>query len=638
VLPPIDAGVEPEVDAGRRRPDAGILLPPPDAGIPFTGNQAGEPCPKEVYGAPDPDGGKPDSIFGICVNLHEVAGTALLNDQPAQSPIELKFQAAAYQSEYHAPTDSFGRYSAKVMRSRYDIYKYHPLGIFPSHDGPEEFGQIDLTKDQARDVRVKSHQVRGSALFGGLPFTPSTLPGDVNLIAAGYPAEQRVSVTSQGGSYETAFIEGTFQINLSAPPNALMGTELTNYPLTTFFDLRAPASFDINIPTSELSGNVTFDGAPIPDRKPGTDFMLDYIPINGQEVVASTHHEGGIQGFTSLLPKDKYSVMLRLEAQPDRHLPSMVFNKQLAQTVDLNANASLNVDLKMWNVEGGILIDGQPPPPNPSANYLMFWYGWSGTIAPASLLYYELPLDNAAFSLRVFPSKYSVFLWITDAFGPDFAEGWTLLNRAIDVVGDTQMPVNIETEVFEGRLIIDGKIPEKGQPVGELRFQSRIQGQEGTYWRTITPTTTDGTFRVRLPKGKYKVDFAIDRRTYPEYATGWTNIFSTLDMTVRQPLAEVRYDTAYLTGPLRVGGKVVDDNLPGGEVGLYLQRHSTAGWYEWDFKGGTPDYKIRIPEGDYLLHFRIFENAIPGVAFGEAPMGVTVPVWKPVVQPPTAPR
>lgn len=638
---PIDAGEEPVVDAGRKKPDAGIFIPPPnDGGIPFSGNQAGEPCPPETYGPADRDGGAPDVVFGLCIAVHEVSGTAQLNDLPAPSPIQLRFQAAAYQSELVTPTDGFGRYRAKAMRSRYDIFKYHPSGVFPTHDGPEEFGLIDLSRqDQQRDVRVRSHEVRGSALFGGLPFVPATFPYDINLYASGYPVEQSVGVTSQAGSYQTALLEGTFQVNLSAPPSALMGTELIRYPLTTFMDLRKPAALDIDIPTSELDGNVTIDGAPIPDRKQGsTDFQLDFIPMNGNEVVVSTHHEGGVMGFTSLVPKDRYSVMLRFEAQADRHLPSMIFNKQIAQQVDLTQNASLNVNLSTFLVEGGILIDGRSPPANPSADYVMFWYGWSGATAPASLLYYELPLDNGAFSLQVFPSEYSVFLWLTDVFAPDLAEGWVLLRRSIDITGNTQMPVDIETELFEGRLIIDGKPPPQGQPACELRFSSRIQGQEGTYWRTVTPTTTDGTFKVRLPKGKYKVDFAIDRRTYPEYATGWINVFSTLDMTVPQPMADVRYDTVLMTGPLRVGKSIVDDNLPGPEVGLFLQRRRDAVWYQWDFAGGSPNYRMRLPEGDWLLHARIFEGAIPGVAWGEAPMGVSVPVYKPVPEPAPLPR
>jgi hypothetical protein len=636
---PLDAGSE-VPDAGKKpKFDAGTLLPPPDAGIVFTGNQAGEKCLPETYGPPDRDGGEPDMIFGLCIAVNEVSGTAQLNDLPAASPIQLKFQAAAYQSEIVTPTDNFGRYAAKALRSRYDIFKYHPTGIFPTHDGPEEFGLLDLTsKDQQRDLKVRSHELRGSALFGNLPFTPTAAPGDITLFASGYPAEQTVAVTSQGGSYQTSLLEGTFQVNLSSPPTALMGTELIRYPLTSFLNLTRSSGLDISINTSELDGNVTIDGAPIPDRKVGTDFQLDFIPVNGTEVIASTHHEGGVMGFTSLLPKDRYSVMLRFESQPDRHLPSMIFNKQIAQQIDLTNNASLNVNLPTFVVEGGILVDGMPPPPNPTGSYTMFWYGWSGSTAPASLLYYELPLDNAAFSLNVFPSEYSVFLWVTEVFGPDFAEGWVLLRRSIDVNSNTQMPINIETALFEGKLFIDGQAPPQGQPAGELRFSSRIQGQEGTYWRTVTPSTTDGTFKVRLPVGKYKVDFAIDRRTYPEHASGWSLIFSTLDLTVHQPQADVRYDTVSMTGPLRVGKAIVDDNLPGSEVGLYLQRRRDGLWYQWDFPGGTPDYKMRLPEGDWTLHARIFEGAIPGVAWGEAPMGVTVPAYKRVPPPPPPQR
>jgi hypothetical protein len=38
---------------------------------------------------------------------------------------------------------------------------------------------------------------------------------------------------------------------------------------------------------------------------------------------------------------------------------------------------------------------------------------------------------------------------------------------------------------------------------------------------------------------------------------------------------------------------------------------------------------LRVPEGDYSLDFVINENAIDGVAFGNAPMGRRINVIKP---------
>lgn len=626
-----DAG-EPVVtpDAGRRQPfDAGILLPPVDAGVVFTGIHAGEACPPGLYGGVDLDGGEADAVWGLCVALRELTGTALLDDLPAVGSTQFVFQAAHYQSEIQDAPDIFGRYAVKVMRSRYDILKYHPSGVFPTHEGPEEFGLVDMTKDQSRDVKVRSHEIRGGVTFGGLPFAPSTFPPDVQLSAAGFPSEQRVSVTSQGGSYEARLLEGSFSLWLSAPPSALMGTELIHYPVSSSVNLTQSMGLDIDVPASELDGNVTLDGAPIPDRKAGTDFQLDFTPSGGSEPIASTHHEGGINGFTSLVPQGKYSVMLRFEAAPDKHLPSMIWNKQVAQLVDLNQNATLNVDLGTRWVEGGILIDGAPPPPNPGAIYTMFWYGWSGTTAPASFLYYELPLDTASFQLRTFPSEYTVFLWLEDKFGPDLVEGWYIATRSIDVQTDTQLPIDIETATLEGHLKVDGVPVPKGVAGGELRFRSR----DGTYSKTIVPLADDGTYRIRIPKGHYDIYFRVDNDTYPEYATGWSLILGAVDLTVPQPL-EIDYRTILVSGPLRVGGEIVKDNLPGADVSLVMQRYRDRQWFQWDFPGGTPEYRMRIPEGDYTLHFQIHQGAIPDVAWGEAPMGVTVPLYRALPTPP----
>jgi hypothetical protein len=92
---------------------------------------------------------------------------------------------------------------------------------------------------------------------------------------------------------------------------------------------------------------------------------------------------------------------------------------------------------------------------------------------------------------------------------------------------------------------------------------------------------------------------------------------------------DLNYQTVAVTGPLRVAGAVVEDTIGGDEVGLKLTRQSDLREWEWGFEGGKSDYVMRIPEGDYALDFVINENAIDGVAFGNAPMGRRINVIKP---------
>ena len=47
--------------------------------------------------------------------------------------------------------------------------------------------------------------------------------------------------------------------------------------------------------------------------------------------------------------------------------------------------------------------------------------------------------------------------------------------------------------------------------------------------------------------------------------------------------------------------------------------------YTWGFNGGTPNYKLRIPEGDYQLTYTIARDVWPDVAWGSAAMGIKMP-------------
>lgn len=628
-----DAGETP--DAGRRKPDSGVItVIYPDASVQYPPVYAGEDCPPEAFGTTEePDGGAVEVDgglrFGLCVALRTLTGEALLNGSPVRGNINLQFLGGGFRSELNRSPDSLGRYEAKVMRSRYDILKYWPEGVFPTFEGHEDFGFLDMTKDQSRSLLANSHMLRGSAIFGGLPFTPSRFPQDIWFQAYGLPQGQEVRVTSQSGAYELSLLEGTFTLFLSTPASSLYGTELRNYQVVNRnLDFKYDQELDIDIPTSLLEGEVTLDGQPMPDRRQGADYQLAFVRPGDTEAAIISHQEGGVPGYAALVPKGEYGVQLRFEAAPDRHLPSEVWNKPLAPYMNLNSDGRLSVNLTTHLVEGGILVDGRPVRPNPSYNWRLFMFGAANASEVSSYLLYEVPLDSSAFFLRVFPGDYFTILWVDDGLGDDLAEGFYIVDRYFQVHQNVSLPISLDTAMFSGRLTVDGTVPPPGQRAGWLSFRNRaMTGQYSWYRRSVT-VGEDGFFRVRLPKGEYEVYFTIDRQTFPEYASGRELLVSRIlvDEPVVQDLA---YETVKVTGPLRVAGNVVDDTIGGPEVGLKMTRQNDLREWEWGFEGGKSDYVLRIPEGDYALDFVINENAIDGVAFGNAPMGRRINVIKP---------
>jgi hypothetical protein len=516
----------------------------------------------------------------------------------------------------------------KILRGRYDLLKYWPHGVFATHEGYEDFGFLDMTKDQQRSLSVRSHLLRGSALFGGLPFIPNSFPQDVSLTASGSPVGQKVAGVSQGGAYEVSLLEGTFVLFLNSPPQSLYGTELRNFQLNTSnltFD--QDQQYDIDIATSLLEGTVTIDGQPIPDRRVGADFNLSFVKPGDGEASVITHHEGGLSQFAALVPRNAYGVQLEFQAQPDRHLPSEIRGKPLSNYLDLRHNGALTANLSTFNVEGAITIDGQPMRRSQSSTWRMYLFGAANSSEASSMLLFDVPQDLSSFQLRVFPGMYTAVLELNSAMADDLVSGYWVVDRYFQVRSNTVLPISIDTALFSGHLLVDGKAAPAGQPAGTFIFRNRALTGQYSWFRARVMTGDDGFFQVRLPKGEYEVYFVIDPATFPTYAEGRQLMVGRVALDQGVEL-DLNYETVTITGPLRVAREVVPDRVGGPEVGLILTRQSDLSEWTWSFEGGAANYVLHVPRDDWALDFVVYEGGVEGMAWGNAPMGVRMNLLK----------
>lgn len=618
--------------AGTTRDAGRPVMVVPDAGPAEPDWVAGEPCPPESFGRlVFDDGGVEDTpdgaiVFGLCAAVRTVSGQALLDGRPA-SGFKLQFKGASANGEYEKLLPPTGQYDVKVLRSNYDIFYYQPAGVFATHEGQIDFGRIDLRENQSRKLEGRTHTLAGSALFGGLPFTPTRLPNDTGLEVygasrLGYAAAQRVSTQSQAGSYELKLLEGQFAVYLNAPPAALYGTELRRfmaYPTQIAFD--HDQALDIDIPTATLEGEITIDGMPLPDRRQGTDFSLNYTIPGERDATVLTHHEGGYRTITGMVPKAEYGITLSLVGTPDKTYPAEIYAVPLVGALDLRRDGRLTANLGTEFIEGSISIDGVPVRPRPNYNWNMFMYGFAGTANSQSFLEYRVPLESASFQLRAFAGNYYTVLQLSDEFAEDLVDGWFVVDRFKQVQGPTRMPIDIKTGYYSGKVLIDGKPPPAGQASGTFFFANRAPEYRNSFFRRRLVTAEDGQFRVRLPVGDYDVFFIIDRDLYPEYAAGWRLTATQLLIRQQEMINDnIEYNTVLVTGPIRVGGQVVQKLIGGEEVGVRMERYDGR-MYEWGFSGGGPNYRMRVPPGDYKVDFVINRGGVEGTAWGAAPFG-----------------
>lgn len=623
--PPVDE------DAGVvKKPDSGVIVLPPDRPLPtWPQVYASEPCPSEAFSGLD--AGSEDAgrfLLGICVPLHTLTADAQLDGVPETKPIEVHFIAGGFESEITRQPDAQGVLQVKVMRSRYDLLRHQPGSVWPNFKGFIDHGFTDMTMDQNRSFRANTHLLRGAVRFGGLPFVPSPFPPDVWFDAYGLPDWQQSMVTSLGGSYELRLLEGTMGLFLSTPATSLYGTELRKFSVTptTNLQLDRDQEFDVDVSTSLLEANITIDGEALPDARPGSDFTITYTRPGDTDATVFSHHEGGLPSFTALVPRGLYGTTLDFDGTPNRTFPSRIAGKTLRGGVDLRQDSAFSVNFDTRAIEGSIVIDGVPARANPNYNFQLYMFGMASASSGSSFLMYEVPLDTASFRLKTFPGLYFTVLSLDDGLADELAAGWWVVDRYFEVTNDRSMPINIETSRLRAKITIDGQPPAEGQKVGRFAFRNRAiaQGQYSWFFKDVV-TTADGTFSVKLPKGEYEVYFTINRDAYPTYAQGRVLMLSRVPLLTDNQV-EMNYETVEISGPLRVGGEVVRDTIAGPEVGLRLQRQQDFQNFTWEFEGGAENYVVRVPRGSYAADFVIHENAIDGVAFGNAPMGLKLNV------------
>lgn len=615
-----------------KKPDAGrVIVPEEDSGVAINWI-AGEPCPPESFGRfVDEDGGVEDVpdgsiVFGLCAALRTVSGQAVLNGRPA-SGFYLEWKGGGVHAEYDKLLPPTGAYAVNVLRSNYDIFYYQPRGVFLTHEGQIDTGRIDLRENQNRRLEGRSYTLAGTAIFGGLPFTPTTTPFDTGLETYGasrlnFAAAQRVSTQSQAGAYELKLLEGQFAVFLNAPPAALYGTELRRFmvhPVQLAFD--RDQALDIDIPTATLEGEVLIDGRPIPNRRQGTDFKLEYTVPGEREATVVTHHEGGYRAITGMVPKAEYGITLSMVGTPDKHFPSEIFAVPLAGSIDLRTDARLTANLGTIPIEGSISIDGVPVTPKPNYNWHLFLYGGAGAATNTLFLEYQVPMDSAVFQLQAFAGNYFTIIQLSDEMADELVDGWFIVDRFKQVQAPTRLPIDIKTGYYAGKLLIDGVPPPPGVAIGTFFFANRDPLYRNSFFRRRAVTAEDGQFRVRLPIGNYDIYFLIDRDVYPEHAAGWRLTATQLLIDQQQQINDdIDYRTVLVTGPIRVGGQVVQKLVGGEEVGVRMERYDGR-MYEWGFSGGKPNYRMRVPPGDYTVDFVINRGGVENTAWGSAPFG-----------------
>ncbi len=613
------------VDAGT--PDGGFAR---DAGLSDAGSSdasspgtpdAGAPASYPVIyplspcapGTADVTGLDAAVVYPLCLVLHRFEGIATVNGAPPTASLLFSFQGAQGFSQLPISADADGGFSGRVMRGDYGQVSFRPEQIGPAHSGSKPIPAAYLTRDVVMNPVANYFTLSGRVTFGGV--VPGATGGDdLYLMAQGSPPYQLGRARPKAGNYSAKFFEGQFDVSAQIPFAALGDAELRGYPGASLVNLDQDRQANINVPAVRVGGSVRIDGMPFPDRAPEEDYEIVFEDVQtGGEVVGSYHHAGA-RNFSTRVPPGNYHVRLNSTVRSDDSLPAIIINKRLATSVSVtDGGLDISADLTTITREGALALDGVPVAANPGQHWFLYTVAESETNSPWFVSYYVVPLNAPSFGLKLFPARYYVLFYLSPVLSPDLAEGWYLFNQSLELKTSGTLPIDIATATVEGTLLIDGEPADaQGSVSGTLAFS----GAKGTFYKDVT--TQDGRFRVQVPKGHYSVAFYVNRKTYPEYASGRAVLVPDLDLQQSQEL-ELRYDTQRVIGPLSLGDDLNGNRPNGPELELVLQKSGSEVFVVG--LEASDQYAFRIPKGTYQPRIRILSGAFENVASGEAQLG-----------------
>ncbi|HET7503628.1 MAG TPA: hypothetical protein VFK02_21555 [Kofleriaceae bacterium] len=317
-----------------------------------------------------------------------VSGKLTVNGQPwtAGTGAAIELSRAGEPRRGVLPVGADGSYDGVIAPGRYEVrYRGDPstCGVHAAA-APCNAGVLrsdaTLTASGALDLDVPMVAISGALSLAGSGFPATASRGSISFgldgdavalaIAGSAPAERpRYEIALVAGHYAVGFVGPDAGCAPPVPCNA--GTLRRDVALT------ADGALDLDVPTVQLAGVVTANGAALPVLGGALRGGVRFVgPDTGSAGAVAVLSATGTARYAVALLPGRYDV--RFEGSPELCLvdnaTSVPCNRATLRTgLSIAVDGALDLDLRTARVTGKVSLDGGPMPVSSSSRATLAW-------------------------------------------------------------------------------------------------------------------------------------------------------------------------------------------------------------------------------------------------------------------------
>lgn len=478
---------------------------------------------------------------------------------------------------------------ASVLAGTYDVFYSHVAGsaVVPVNRNAR-IGTLDAADDVENVIDIPAVVVTGSFSFDAAPAPadPSE-SGRVWLRDPDTGDEAPLGDTSVG-FYSAIVVPGDYQLEYRATAGSGIAPMNPRGTFGTFTAQHSEVPTDIDIPTVQVSGAFSFDGAPAPDDPSESGRIL---LGRGADVVAVGNTTVGFYSVR-LLP-GAYDVTY--EAVAGAGIAPANERAVIGSLVAKGAAMTSDIDIDTVVVEGSLTFNGATPPADPTDDGFVVLRHANGD---------RVLLGNTAtgsYSRRVVAGFYDVY-YVQDTSSTDAPRNTNARIRELEATDGAFGDIDIPRVDVSGTITLDGAPPpDSDYQDGHLFLRDPESGDS-----VLLGTTRAGAYSAPVVPGDYEVVYVAQTPGAPlPINTGAT--IGELSVAAGKPVVvAIDVPALSLAGAVTVNGAAAPmDTLDIGN--LYLVDTHTR---EQMYLGSTYDaaYQQTLTPGEYLVYYRVLTS------------------------------
>ena len=507
-------------------------------------------------------------------------------------------------------------YSAEVYPGTYDVYfKLNYSGVVEGAptDWTRLHSAVAIQGDTTKNLKPATYSLSGSILFNG-----ETIPDTYN----GYQEwSLQLRDTSTGliysynfedrDSYELLAYPGTYDVYFKLNYSGVIEGAPTDWTrLVAGLNVTGNTIEDLYPETVTLSGDVTFNGATIPDTYNGyQEWSLNLVESN-TGLSYGYAMEGGARPYEVQVYPGTYDVYFRLNysgvvdgAPTD--------STRLITALAVTADKTRNLSPETHTLSGSIRFNGQTIPDTYNG-----YQEWNlRLVETGSGLSYGYGQEGGSsnYSILVYPGDYDIYFNLNYSGVIEGAPtDSTRLHSNVAVTANTTQNLTPTTYTLSGAVTFDGQtIPDTYNGYEEWYLQlietgsglSYGYGQEGG----------SGNYAVLVYPGTYDLYFKLNYSGVVDGApTDTTRLKEDLVITA-DTTQKIAPKTKLVSGDILFDGQSIPDTYNGyQEWGMTWTEVYSGLSYSYAFEG-APTYELRSYAGIYDVYFRLnYSGVIEG--------------------------